>query len=277
MAKLDLTTPRFAQSEVLQVTGLAPGLLQGWVNRGHVALSQQNPGTGRSRLYSPLDVVKLAIIARLSRFAIPITYSNELAKYVVNQLEEKGGVTWELYSALGGELDKSVWRELGPTEEMRLALSIGDLHNIRVSTFTEGNLLLNRRENTDLPKGNKAEVVARLAQLFGFAPGPGNPIIPEKRASHARQGGHAEPVLIVPVGEIVNGALLQLDAIDRGEFTGSMKTESELAKKRAHAQASLTKAQKRLDEIERTIAAGEEQSESREAPAADERESPDEL
>lgn len=276
MNEFDLTTPRFAQPEVLAVTGLASGVLQSWLSRGHITLSEQNPGTGRSRLYAPLDVVKLTIIAHLSRFSIPITYSSKLANYVVNRLEEESAISWELFCSPPGDIKRSVTSEFGPTEEMRLGLGIGDLHNMRVSTFTEGNLVLNRRENTDLPKGDRAEVMARLAQIHGFAPGPGNPINPEKRARYARQGIHAEPVLIVPVGEIANGALLQLDAIDRGEFTGSMKTETELANRRARAQASLTRAQRRLDEIDSTIAAKDEQSKADEASPADERGQADE-
>lgn len=36
------------------------------------------------------------------------------------------------------------------------------------------------------------------------------PINPERRDALARIGYHVEPILIMPIGEIVNGALLQL-------------------------------------------------------------------
>jgi len=65
-----LTTHRFTQGDVLAVTRLRKDVLQTWMNRGVIALGDQNPGTGRRRLYSPLDIVKLAI--RNSRLTLSV-------------------------------------------------------------------------------------------------------------------------------------------------------------------------------------------------------------
>ncbi|PIK72778.1 hypothetical protein CS379_12100, partial [Methylobacterium frigidaeris] len=63
---VDPLAPRYTQPDVLRITGLKPTVLQTWINRRAIELAEQNPGTGRKRLYSENDVVKLAIMRRLS-------------------------------------------------------------------------------------------------------------------------------------------------------------------------------------------------------------------
>jgi hypothetical protein len=51
----------------------------------------------------------------------------------------------------------------------------------------------------------------------GRSGGPGYSINERRRESLAREGIHAEPIIVFPIGEIVNGALAQLRALDEIE------------------------------------------------------------
>ncbi|GIK98487.1 MAG: hypothetical protein BroJett029_26960 [Alphaproteobacteria bacterium] len=78
-----LSRPQFTQTEVLKVTRLTAATLQTWVNRGLLDLSEQNPGTGKRRQYSALDVVRLAIIKRLTRFGFSVSVARTIARHGV--------------------------------------------------------------------------------------------------------------------------------------------------------------------------------------------------
>src|SRR5262245_35231283 len=91
------STPRYTQPEVLLVTRLKPAVLQTWINRGAIALAEQNPGTGRRRLYSRLDVVKLAIMRRLADLQIALAVSKEIAEVTANDLERGNAIDWDLH------------------------------------------------------------------------------------------------------------------------------------------------------------------------------------
>jgi hypothetical protein len=66
------------------------------------------------------------------------------------------------------------------------------------------------------------------------------PIDSAKRDALARAGVHAEPALIFPFGEIVNGALVQIEALEQGPLPGVMDAmiEIELGKRATATQAS---------------------------------------
>lgn len=59
---MDLDRRIFENSDILGATGLSGVTLQTWANRGILALSekQRNPGTGQKRLYSMLDIMRIA-------------------------------------------------------------------------------------------------------------------------------------------------------------------------------------------------------------------------
>ncbi|MEM7223002.1 MAG: MerR family transcriptional regulator [Pseudomonadota bacterium] len=197
----DLTTPRFAQPEVLNVIrGLSAGLLQTWVNRGHIVLSDQNPGSGRRRLYSPIDIVKLALMARLASFGISVQYSKSLITMVEKIFAVEVTFDWDWYFAINYQYEISVkvpekFKHLGPLELQHPQLwrdfKLGDPVDLRVSDFVEVQGLPHMRRDQ----------------------GQG-PVIPERRREWAAKGYHAEPALILPIGEIVNGTLIQLETME---------------------------------------------------------------
>ena len=288
MTEIDLHTPRFAQPEVLRVSGLSAATLQTWVNRGHVQLSEQNPGSGRRRLYSPLDVVNLAIMGRLYGFGINITHSQDLAEDVARQLVQKGEIEWNLYSIYNPPIPGVTI--LTSPRSLKFAYHLGDPDNMRVSSLVEpgswlrrglegerdmaslfdgvrqreaveealkeagvefrkrdtglGNLL--KGGTTDLQAAREAlsqaganatdahHTAVREALAEATTPyfveiagvkleivesGDDRAIDPKRRAYHAARGVHAEPVLIIPVGEIANGVIAQLKAIEDSEIS----------------------------------------------------------
>lgn len=205
MATEKLTTPRYPQPEVLQVTRLRPAVLQTWINRAAIKLSEQYPGYGHRRLYSALDVVKLAVMRRMADMQLSLAVSQEIAEGAADRLLETGKIDWNLHIFLTPKAATS-----GPTIEiagssplMAYSPTVGDARNIRVSDHTEpfeGTGFLNRRIRNPLSQDR--------------------PIDQDRRENLARQGVHAEPVIVFPLGEIVNGALAQLRAIDDVESDG---------------------------------------------------------
>lgn len=197
--EFDLHTPRFTQTEALAVSGLTAPTLQTWVNREHVTLSDQNPGRGRRRVYSPLDVVKLAIMRRLFDFGVDITYIKELAEDVAETLAERGEIEWHRYSMIRPK--QPGIQIIGSSRSMQFDYHIGNPRDMRVSSFVEPPFPRFKERSPD---------PAKRFQQDKFE------IDPEKRDFLATQGMHAEPVLIFPVGEVANGVILQLKAIESG-------------------------------------------------------------
>lgn len=186
-------SPRYTQPEVLKITGLAPAVLQTWINRGAIQLAEQNPGYGRRRLYGPLDVVKLAIMRRMADLNIALSVSREIAEAAVAELAEKNKIDWNLYISLRpGEGINTI----ASAPLMKYGPTVGDPRNMLVSEFVapfESGGIFSRRDRQ--PSGER-------------------PINPQHRELLARSGIHAEPVIIFPLGEVVNGALAQMRALD---------------------------------------------------------------
>ncbi len=194
--------PRYTQPEILQVTKLKPDVLQTWINRNVLELADQNPGSGRRRLYSRIDVVKLALMRRVADLRIELTVARELAGEAERMLLERHQVPWNLYVQLKGNdateqlLDVTVVASAGYSLfALKYAATQGDARDMRVSSFTEP----------------FEDVFPRRTRVGA----DDRPIDPIKRDELARAGIHAEPVVIFPFGEIVNATLLRLDDIDR--------------------------------------------------------------
>jgi DNA-binding transcriptional MerR regulator len=82
-----LTHPIFSHAEALVIAGItAEGLLT-WHRRG-VAPETPNrePGRGRRRLYSTLDVVSLALIKRFADARYPLDIARDLAQRVLRNV-----------------------------------------------------------------------------------------------------------------------------------------------------------------------------------------------
>lgn len=197
-----LTEQHFTQGDVLEITRVRKELLQTWMNRGVIALGEQNPGSGRRRLYSALDIVKLGLLRRVADLGLELGLGRELADEAERLLLGGRGLEWEYHLSIR---KKEATHEqikvtlIGPSDMSPLTLKyggmVGDARGLRVSHFTEpfeGTGILNRR----VRKWGEDD----------------RPVDPERRIALARAGFYAEPALIFPFGEVVNGTLLQIAA-----------------------------------------------------------------
>ncbi|NIJ16354.1 hypothetical protein [Sphingobium vermicomposti] len=197
-----LTEQHFTQGDVLEITRLKKELLQTWMNRGVIVLGEQNPGSGRRRLYAALDIVKLGLLRRVADLGVELGLGRELADEAEQLLISGRGVEWEYHLSIR---KKEATHEdvkitvIGSSNMSPLNLKyggiIGDAREMLVARFTEpfeGMGFFNRRTST---WGSEER-----------------PIDPERRTALARAGVYAEPALIFPFGEVVNGTLLQIAA-----------------------------------------------------------------
>lgn len=197
-----LQTPQFTQPEVLKVTRLKPAVLQTWVNRNAIELAEQNPGTGRRRLYSALDVVKLALMRRVADLQMDLSVAREIANEAERMLTANQSVSWDLHITF--KPDYATEKDLKATVIASAGISLlamkyratqGDASQMRVAQFTEPfEQICPRRERTYTDTDER-------------------PIDPTRRDYFASQGVHAEPVVIFPFGEIVNGTLVRLSTL----------------------------------------------------------------
>lgn len=194
---------RYTPFEALSVTGLKPETLQTWVNRGNIKLGDQHPGRGKRRLYSAIDVVKLAIMRRTDQLGIALAIGIDIAEGAEERLRRDGLFEWDLSISFRSPDDQSVAVIASGGRLAKYGPIVGDDWHGRVSDFTYP-------LETEFPR--------RVRAALGDPDYTSDrPIDPEKRERLARQGIHAEPVIIFPLGEIVNGALLQLATIDEAE------------------------------------------------------------
>ncbi|MCL4852557.1 MAG: MerR family transcriptional regulator, partial [Bryobacteraceae bacterium] len=85
----EMKTPQFVNSDVMQVTGRTAATLQTWINHGIlIPTSGQNPGSGKRRLYSAIDVCKVAVLGELTDFGFPPSEARKLAEFVGDELTD---------------------------------------------------------------------------------------------------------------------------------------------------------------------------------------------
>lgn len=194
--------PRYTPPEALTVTGLDNMLMQAWLKRGVVISRDPNPGRGKRRLYAPIDIVKLAILRRTDDLGIALSTGREIAEGASEVLLRDGGMDWNLHIFLRPRKDETLTIMTSGDGLAKFEPSIGDARKMPVSHFTEsfeGTGIFNRRKKSRITDPDYSNE---------------RPIDPERRETLARQGIHAEPVVVFPLGEIVNGTLAQLRAID---------------------------------------------------------------
>lgn len=76
----DIQLPQFTQADILRVLPIPAKTLQNWSDpsRGILRLEMQDPGKGRRRLYSMVDVIGVSIMLQLSYAKIPPLLSSKL-------------------------------------------------------------------------------------------------------------------------------------------------------------------------------------------------------
>lgn len=107
-----LDFPRFSRDDVLAVTGLSAGELKGILDRKQVDLGPAHyPGSGRPRLYTGRDVLKLSASRVMSQLGLPLRQMDDVARVVdrrefaVSQLVDEGHLWLAIYPA-----SKHDWR-----------------------------------------------------------------------------------------------------------------------------------------------------------------------
>lgn len=213
----DLQEQKFTQGDVLAVTQLRKELLQTWINRNVIELGEQNPGSGRRRLYSAIDIVKLALMRRIADLGLDLAIGRELAQEAERLLLSGRDVEWNLHlsirkrDATHQTINVEIIGSSGHTPlSLKYGATVGDARDMRVSNYTEQfESIFSRRNRTFLSEDR--------------------PVDPAKRAALARAGIHAEPALIFPFGEIVNGALLQVEALKNGQLPDVFASMAEIA------------------------------------------------
>lgn len=208
-----MITPRYNPSETLKITGLKPETLQTWVNRGMIELAEQNPGRGKRRFYSALDVVKLAIMRRTDDLNIALSVACDWADWAAEILLRDNEIDWEFYITHrpSNNSSNSVSVTTSGSRFSKYAGVHGDPRHMLVSDLVEPfeGVIGSRR------------VKKRLRDMIQSTGEESNssdsrPIDPASREYLAQRGVHAEPAIIFPLGEIANGALAQLRAIESG-------------------------------------------------------------
>jgi DNA-binding transcriptional MerR regulator len=213
----DLRQHKFTQTDVLAITQLRKELLQTWINRRVIELSEQHPGSGRRRLYSALDIVKLALMRRIADLGLDLAIGRELAQEAERRLLSNRGVEWGLHltirkrDATHERVKVQIVASAGHTPlTLNYNAMVGDAREMLVSHFTEPfESMFSRRKRIWMEEDR--------------------PIDPAKRAALARAGIHAEPALIFPFGEIVNGTLLQIEALEQGHLPHVMEAMIEIS------------------------------------------------
>ncbi len=78
-----LFAPQFSRDDVLAVTGITSGVLKGILDRKQVTLQgDHNPGTGRRRMYTGGDILKIATADAGNAIGFPLRFAYLLADSV---------------------------------------------------------------------------------------------------------------------------------------------------------------------------------------------------
>ncbi len=87
---MDVRASQFTQADVLAaIPGLKQPLLQAWIHRGHIKLSDQGKGSGNRRHWSAVEVAQLAMMHELSLIRIPPTFAANLLHHAADRLDER--------------------------------------------------------------------------------------------------------------------------------------------------------------------------------------------
>lgn len=251
MRMKDLLTSYYTTPDVLKITGLKAETLQTWMNRRVIKLATQNPGRGKPRLYSSIDVMKLAILRRTDDLDIALTVALEVVEGAANMLLEEGAIDWNLYISHSPKKNpeftiSSMPRRAGLEKYFpNFSPKVLDPTETHLSEFVEPRSVAERRDRRGGIELDNAEKALALYESIGvnraLAQSTGRvaahisdeekrrfseerqilseatvrrPMNIKRREMLARMGIHNEPVIVFPIGEISNGALAQLRGLD---------------------------------------------------------------
>lgn len=75
-----LNTPQFTADDTRLISGLSAGQLKGLIDRDQITLqSKHNPGTGKRRMFTGLDIVALTAVKAASDAGMPLRWAEALA------------------------------------------------------------------------------------------------------------------------------------------------------------------------------------------------------
>ncbi len=173
----EICAAHFAQRDVLTVSDLDAPTLQTWINRRLLDLG--NPGTGKQRLYSALDIVRLAIMQRLTGFGVGVTRARDIAVEVTDELQDGREVTHSLVFAVFPK----------PPIPRGFTIAIVPERPWRPGDVVAAGMIRDEQEIT------LAQILGRSKHLGGDPP------------------GIHDTVLVVCVGRIVEAVLSKLEAL----------------------------------------------------------------
>lgn len=136
---LNLSEPRWLQSDVCKLTKLKPATLQTWANRRIIMVS--NPGRAAARLYSPMDILILVVIRDLTAVGITVSAAVDFAARVVEPraaevraqiIGERALPEGERYRAILSRVDGSIICDVFKNEHYLLLSQLRPQANVHV-------------------------------------------------------------------------------------------------------------------------------------------------
>ncbi len=207
---VELEDARYAQPDVLLVTGIQKGMLQTWVNRGHIALTVQNPGYGRKRQYSAIDTLKIAIMSRFNDMSLPVSaakgFAEDMADLVIVRNTNDSGFLWEEVFAIEPGTLKSNPARRGPSWWQRW----GDIFQSQNAFYD-----LETRNALREARGSAFDSVPEWGEFIKrFDRVAENQMTDEEWRSLALRGIEQPTWLLIPIGYIVNSVLCRLATLE---------------------------------------------------------------
>lgn len=215
ITSLNLMEPRYTQREALDVAEIKAPTLQTWVNRGHIVLTEQNPGMGKRRRYSATDIAKLAIMGKFDTLSIPVTVSKLFAEDAVEMLNRQG-VSWTFAVSLTPTQMNFALSTISAPPLMKWGgdddlASIGERWQLISELIGHGIRKLLRREEPSryiLSDPSYDPATPDEWRAFVLA----TPL--DRMTAHLPV---IEPAIVVPAGYIINRTLVLLEQFEEAE------------------------------------------------------------
>lgn len=196
-----LTHPVCTPLQARTIAACSKELQHTLTSRGHIRNIMPTEGQGKKRPWNALGVIELAILRRTDDLGIRLPTAINFVGAVLSYLEKRGGIDWSarvsFHPTTGASSSGRITIDMTYADLSAYGLITGDAADDRVSRYTESfeGVVCRRRRKWRIGKP-KPEDAGR--------------VIPEIRDELARRQIHAEPVIIFPIGEVVNAVLLQL-------------------------------------------------------------------